>query len=134
MGKHTWEGWQTSVSNAPQPTSILFGANLKKSLSKESQETQQKPQPEDLKSEIRNLENSLFQQMAQVQQPMQPELQQPGPTQWESPSQMPSSLDLEAAAMRLKLEQNRKAQQDQGIQSASDKIKQLNEQQKPQQN
>jgi len=31
--------------------------------------------------------------------------------------------------MRLKLEQNSKAQEDQGIQSASDKIKQLNNQQ-----
>ena len=71
MGKHTWEGWQTSVQDAPQPTSILYGANLKKSLNKDSQETQQKPQ-----SEIRNLEKSLFQQMAQVQQPMQPELPQ----------------------------------------------------------
>ena len=29
--------------------------------------------PEDLESETRNLENSLFQQMAKVQQPMQPE-------------------------------------------------------------
>ena len=44
MGKLTWEGWQTSVSNAPQPTSILYGANLRKSLNKESPETQQKLQ------------------------------------------------------------------------------------------
>jgi hypothetical protein len=29
MGKFTWKGWQTSVSNAPQPTSILYGSNLK---------------------------------------------------------------------------------------------------------
>jgi hypothetical protein len=29
MGKLTWEGWQTSVSDAPQPTSILYGSNLK---------------------------------------------------------------------------------------------------------
>jgi hypothetical protein len=29
MGKLIWKGWQTSVSNAPQPTSILFGSNLK---------------------------------------------------------------------------------------------------------
>ena len=86
MGKHIWEGWQTSVENAPQPTSILFGANFRKSLSKESQETKQKPQPEDLESDIRSLENSLFQQMAQVQQPMQPELPQAGPTQGEFPS------------------------------------------------
>jgi hypothetical protein len=97
---------------------------LKKSLRKQSQETQQKPQSEDSESEIRNLENSLFHQMAQVRQPMQPE-----PPQGEFPSQAQSSLELEAAAMRLKLEQNSKAQQDQGIQSASDKIKQLNNQQ-----
>jgi hypothetical protein len=124
MGKHTWEGWQTSVQDAPQPTSILYGANLKKSLNKDSQETQQKPQ-----SEIRNLEKSLFQQMAQVQQPMQPELPQTESTTGIFPSQAQSSLELEAAAMRLKLEQNSKAQEDQGIQSASDKIKQLNNQQ-----
>ena len=124
MGKLRWLGWQTSVQDAPQPTSILYGANLKKSLNKDSQETQQKPQ-----SEIRNLEKSLFQQMAQVQQPMQPELPQPEPMQREFPLQAQSSQELEAAAMRLKLEQNSKAQQDQGIQSASDKIKQLNNQQ-----
>ena len=134
MGKHTWEGWQTSVENAPQPTSILLGANLRKSLSKESRETKQKPRQKDLESDIRSLENSLFQQMAQVQQPMQPELPQAGPTQGEFPSAPQSSMELESAAMRLKLEQNRKALKDQGIQSASDKIKQLNEQQKPQQN
>jgi ERCC4-related helicase len=51
----------------------------------------------------------------------------------ESPSQMPSSLELEAAAMRLKLQQNRKALEEQGIQSASDKLRQLNQQQQPQQ-
>jgi len=131
MGKHTWQGWQTSVSYAPQPTSILYGANLRKSFNENSQESQQKPQPEALESEIRNLENSLFQQMAQVQQPMQPELPQPGPTDGESPSPTQSSLELAAAAMRVKLQQNRQALQDQGIQSASDKIKQLREQQKP---
>ncbi len=117
------------MSNAPQPSSILYGANLKKSLRKQSHETQQKPHPENLELEIRNLEKSLFQQMAQVQQPMQPELPQPEPTQGEFPLQAQSSLELEAAAMRLKLEQNRKAQQQQGIPSASDKIKQLNKQQ-----
>jgi hypothetical protein len=95
MGKHTWKGWQTSVSDAPQPTSILYGANLRQSSTENSQEPPQ-----------------------------------PGPLQGESPSQTQSSLELEAAAMRLKLEQNRKAQQDQGIQSASDKIKKLNQQQK----
>lgn len=50
------------------------------------------------------------------------------PSQEKSPSPMPSSLELEAAAMRLKLEQNRRALQEQGIQSASDKIKQFSEQ------
>ena len=128
MGKLIWEGWQTSVQDAPQPTSILYGANLRQSSKENSQETQQKPQPEHLESEIRNLENSLFQQMAKVQQPMQPELPQPWPTQGESPSQMPSSLELEAAAMRLKLEQNRKALEEQGVQSASDKLRQLKQQ------
>jgi hypothetical protein len=50
------------------------------------------------------------------------------PSQEKSPSPMPSSLELEAAAMRLKLEQNRGALQEQGIQSASEKIKQFSEQ------
>jgi hypothetical protein len=50
----------------------------------------------------------------------------------ESPSPMPSSLELEAAAMRVKLQQNRQALEEQGIQSASDKLRQLNQQQ-PQQ-
>ena len=36
MGKHTWEGWQTSVENAPQPTSILYGANLRSPTAKDS--------------------------------------------------------------------------------------------------
>ena len=49
-----------------------------------------------------------------------------------SPSQKPSSLELEAAAMRVKLQQNRQALQEQGIQSASDKLRQLSQQQ-PQQ-
>lgn len=31
MGNHTWEGWQTSAEDAPQPTSILYGNNLKTS-------------------------------------------------------------------------------------------------------
>ena len=95
MGKHTWGGWQISVSDAPQPTSILYGANLRQSSTENSQEPPQ-----------------------------------PGPTQGESPSQMPSSLELEAAAMRVKLQQNRKALEELGIQSVSDKIKQFNEQQK----
>ena len=106
MEKHTWEGCQTSVENAPQPTSILFGVNLRNSLRQESQETKQKPQQEDLESDIRSLENSLFQHMVQVQQPMQPELPQAGPTQGEFPSSPQSSLELESAAMRLKLGSN----------------------------
>ena len=130
MGKLIWKGWQTSVSDAPQPTSILYGSNLRKSLKKESQKTQQKPQPEDLGSEIRDLENSLFQQMTKVQQPMQPELPQPEPTLEELPSMIPQELQLQAAAMRVKLEQNRLAQQQQGIQSVADKIKQTNKQKK----
>ena len=101
---------------------------MKKSFRKESQETQQKPRPVELASEIRKLENRLFQQMAHIQQPMQPEMPQPRPVQGESPAQTLSYLELDAAAMRLKLEQNRKAQQEQGLQSASDKIKQLNKQ------
>ena len=32
MGNFTWEGWQTSAEDAPQPTSILYGKNLKTSL------------------------------------------------------------------------------------------------------
>ena len=99
MGKLIWEGWQTSVSDAPQPTSILYGANLRQS-SKEN-----------------------------LQEPPQSGLTQGEP---HYPSQ--SLLEFEAAAMRLKLEQNRKAQQDQGIQSASDKIKLPSDQQKPPQN
>ena len=129
MGKHTWEGWQTPVQDSPQPASILYGANLRQSSKENSQETQQEPQPADLNSEIRNLENSLFQQMAQVQQPMQPELPQPWSTPEESPSQMPSSLELEAAAMLLKLEQNRQALKQQGIQSVSEKLRQLTQNQ-----
>jgi len=101
---------------------------LKKSFRKESQETQQKPQSDELASEIRNLENKLFQQMAQIQQPMQLELPQPEPVLGESYAQMQSSLELAASAMRVKLEQNRRALQEQGIQSASDKIKQFSEQ------
>ena len=36
MGKHTWLGWQTSVSDAPQPTSIIYGANLRANSDKGS--------------------------------------------------------------------------------------------------
>ena len=53
---------------------------------------------------------------------------QPEPTQGESLSQMPSSLELEAAAMRVKLQQNDKALKEQGIQSASDKLRRLQQQ------
>jgi len=36
MGKQTWKGWQTSVTDVPQPTSILFGANLRSSSVEDS--------------------------------------------------------------------------------------------------
>jgi hypothetical protein len=49
--------------------------------------------------------------------------------QEESPSPMPSSLELETSAMRVKLQQNRQALQEQGIQSASEKLRQLQGQQ-----
>ena len=42
MGKVTWHGWSSSSAEIPQPTSILYGANLKKS-SKES--SNQPPAP-----------------------------------------------------------------------------------------
>jgi hypothetical protein len=54
----------------------------------------------------------------------------PQPSQGESPSATQSSLELAAAAMRLKLDLNQKALHEQGIQSASEKIKQLNKPQK----
>ena len=47
--------------------------------------------------------------------------------------QMPTLLQLEAAAMKLKLQQNKQALQDQGIQSASDKLRQMMQPQPPQQ-
>ena len=31
MGNFTWKGWQTSAEDAPQPTSILYGKNLRTS-------------------------------------------------------------------------------------------------------
>jgi hypothetical protein len=36
MGELIWKGWQTSVSNALQPTSILYGANLRSSSVEDS--------------------------------------------------------------------------------------------------
>jgi hypothetical protein len=36
IGKHTWVGWQTSVSDAPHPTSVLYGANLRVSSTEDS--------------------------------------------------------------------------------------------------
>jgi hypothetical protein len=42
-----------------------------------------------------------------------------------SPSMMPQELELQAAAMRVKLQQNREAQQQQGIQSAAEQLQQL---------
>ena len=47
MGNFTWEGWQTSAEDAPQPTSILYGKNLKTSSSKNSQEENPVVQPEE---------------------------------------------------------------------------------------
>ena len=46
MGKVTWHGWSSSSAEIPQPTSILYGANLKKSSkesSKEPKVQQEKP-------------------------------------------------------------------------------------------
>ena len=40
MGELIWEGWQTSAEDAPQPTSILYGKNLRSSSSASSQGTQ----------------------------------------------------------------------------------------------
>lgn len=42
MGKLTWLGWQTSVENAPQPTAILYGANLRASTAEDSPEVEGK--------------------------------------------------------------------------------------------
>ena len=36
MGKLIWEGWQTSVENAPQPTAILYGPNLRASTAEDA--------------------------------------------------------------------------------------------------
>ncbi len=47
----------------------------------------------------------------------------------ESPSLKLNSLELETSAMRVKLQQNRQALEEQGIQSASDKLRLLQEQQ-----
>jgi hypothetical protein len=39
MGNFTWEGWQTSSEDAPQPNSILYGKNLKNSpINEQSQQ------------------------------------------------------------------------------------------------
>ena len=35
MGKFTWEGWQTSAEDAPQPTGIIFGRNLRADIPEE---------------------------------------------------------------------------------------------------
>jgi len=32
MGELIWKGWSTKAEDIPQPTSILFGANLRKPL------------------------------------------------------------------------------------------------------
>jgi hypothetical protein len=47
----------------------------------------------------------------------------------ELPSTNPQELELQAAAMRVKLEQNRLAQQQQGIQSVADRLRQMQTQQ-----
>jgi hypothetical protein len=49
--------------------------------------------------------------------------------QEESPLMSLNSLELETSAMRVKLQQNRQALEEQGIQSASDKLRQLQGQQ-----
>jgi hypothetical protein len=48
MPKRTLEGWQTSVSDAPQPTLILYGANLR-DFSKEN--STEPPQPKPMQGE-----------------------------------------------------------------------------------
>ena len=30
MGKLVWKGWQKSAENAPQPTSAIYGANIRR--------------------------------------------------------------------------------------------------------
>ena len=59
MGKLIWEGWQTSVSDAPQPTSILYGANLRRSSNASS------PAPEQPAAQ------------SEQKQPAQPPVQKP---------------------------------------------------------
>ena len=44
MGKLIDHGWQKSAANAPQPTSLLTGANLKRSSKTRSQK-QKKAKP-----------------------------------------------------------------------------------------
>jgi hypothetical protein len=47
MGKLIWEGWQTSVSDAPQPIGIIMGKNLRASSSEASpKDTEPKKQPD----------------------------------------------------------------------------------------
>ena len=49
MGKHIWKGWQTSVVDAPQPTAILYGANLKHSVNGDSAAKKESQEPQKLK-------------------------------------------------------------------------------------
>jgi hypothetical protein len=42
MAKAIWNGWQTSVENAPQPVGIMLGRNLRKP----SDESSEKPKSE----------------------------------------------------------------------------------------
>lgn len=36
MGNFTWRGWKTSAEDAPQPTGIIFGRNLRANSSEET--------------------------------------------------------------------------------------------------
>lgn len=37
MGKLVWKGWQKSAENAPQPTSVIYGANLRSEFRTEAE-------------------------------------------------------------------------------------------------
>jgi hypothetical protein len=45
MGNFKWEGWQTAADDPPQPTSILFGKNLKAPLLELSGKTEDEQPP-----------------------------------------------------------------------------------------
>lgn len=44
MGKLIWNGWRTSVSDAPQPMGIVYGRNLKNSSTTDSAKQKKVPQ------------------------------------------------------------------------------------------